>query len=71
MKPFRLSKFMSIPPSDEKKLLKGVELKDVPFETEASRKSRVKHQKVKTGCYTCKYASPIYTSQYHTSRMLK
>ncbi|CCD52888.1 similar to transcription factor Cys6 [Botrytis cinerea T4] len=54
MKPFRLSKFMTIPPSDERKLLKTVEADDAPFDSEASRKSRVKHQKVKTGCYTCK-----------------
>ncbi|KAI9640677.1 hypothetical protein NHQ30_010986 [Ciborinia camelliae] len=54
MKPFRLSKFMNIPPSDERKLLKNVEPNNVAFESEASRRSRVKHQKVKTGCYTCK-----------------
>ncbi|KAF7900591.1 uncharacterized protein EAF01_007893 [Botrytis porri] len=54
MKPFRLSKFMTIPPLDEKHLIKTVEADNAPFESEASRKSRVKHQKVKTGCYTCK-----------------
>lgn len=59
MKPFRLSKFMTIPPSDERKLLETVEADDAPFDSEASRKSRVKHQKVKTGCYTCKYATLI------------
>ncbi|KAK6606350.1 hypothetical protein H4I96_04812 [Botrytis cinerea] len=58
MKPFRLSKFMTIPPSDERKLLKTVEADDAPFDSEASRKSRVKHQKVKTGCYTCNGISP-------------
>ncbi|KAJ8071592.1 hypothetical protein OCU04_001915 [Sclerotinia nivalis] len=52
MKPFRLSKFMTIPPSDERKLLKNLEAINATFED--SRKSRVKHQKVKTGCYTCK-----------------
>ncbi|APA05537.1 hypothetical protein sscle_01g003070 [Sclerotinia sclerotiorum 1980 UF-70] len=52
MKPFRLSKFMTIQPSDERKLLKDLEAINATLED--SRKSRVKHQKVKTGCYTCK-----------------
>ncbi|ESZ95590.1 hypothetical protein SBOR_4027 [Sclerotinia borealis F-4128] len=69
MKPFRLSKFMTIPPSDEKKYLKDVESNNGTFESEASRKSRVKHQKVKTGCYTCKYASLISMLQYHALKL--
>lgn len=71
MKPFRLSKFMTMPPADERKHLKSVEANNVAYESEALRKSRVKHQKVKTGCYTCKYATFSYyiTISYSVSTM--